>query len=238
MQILRILGAGVRAQVVMDLIAWQFHDRYMLNGFYDDQKPVGSQGPGGYPILGTVDQGCQEIARQGGVVAFIALGTRNSWRSCAVLMQLRRDRVPIASFISPEAHVSPSARIGDNALITPGVYIGAGVRVGDLFTAHGGSTVEHHGTVRHNVLLGPGVSLASSVMVGSHTFFGAGASVIPEIQIGEGTMVGAGSVVIQNLPLHVVACGCPTRIIRETVVGDEVPTKHQIDMLSTQGFGN
>ncbi len=66
-----------------------------------------------------------------------------------------------ARLIAPTAHVSPSATIGENALVFGGVFIGSEVTIGRLFTAHGGTVVEHHCTLGHNILLGPGVNLAA-----------------------------------------------------------------------------
>lgn len=220
---LRIFGAGMRARVVADLLSWEFSGRYRLDGYYDDGRAVGQTGPGGAPILGTVEDGCRALAGSD-VHAFIALGTYRSWRACEVLAALRRSGVPVARLVSPSARVSPSAVIGEGALVMGGVFIGAEVTIGDLFTAHGGVTVEHHGTIGHNVLLAPGVSLCGCSQVADHCFLGAGTSVIPEIRIGEGTMTGAGSVVVRDLPAGVVALGNPCRPLRPVADGDEVPS--------------
>ncbi len=227
---LRVFGAGMRARVVADLLAWEFAGRYRLDGYYDDGQPGGSMGPGGAPILGTVEEGCRTLA-DGGVHAFIALGTYRSWRACEVLAELRRTAVPVARLVSPSAHVSSTAVIGDGALVMGGVFIGAEVVIGDLFTAHGGVVVEHHGTIGHNVLLAPGVSLCGCSRIADHCFLGVGTSVIPEIRIGEGTMTGAGSVVVRDLPAGVVALGNPCRPLRPVADGDEVPSPELVARL-------
>ncbi|WP_068430408.1 hypothetical protein [Magnetospirillum sp. XM-1] len=220
---LRIFGAGMRARVVADLLGWEFSGVYRLDGYYDDGRPADETGPGGAPILGSVEDGCRALAGSD-VHAFIALGTYRSWRACEVVAELRRAAVPIARLVSPSAHVSPTAVIGDGALVMGGVFIGAEAVIGDLFTAHGGVTVEHHGVIGHNVLLAPGVSLCGCARIADHCFLGAGTSVIPEVRIGEGTMTGAGSVVVRDLPAGVVALGNPCRPLRPVGQGDEVPT--------------
>ena len=156
---LRIVGAGRRAQVVVDQLNWHFSNDYALEGFYDDSKPTGTAGPGGYPIFGPIAQGLADL-RGGDADAFLAMGTYRSWRACEVLAELQTQGVRLARLVAPTAHVSPSAVIGDNALVMAGVFIGAEVMIGHLFTAHGGVVVEHHGQIGHNVLLGPGTALA------------------------------------------------------------------------------
>ena len=68
---MRIFGAGVRARLVLDLIAWQFADCFGVEGYYDDGLVVGTTGPGGYPILGNFAEGLEEM-RGLGRQAFVA----------------------------------------------------------------------------------------------------------------------------------------------------------------------
>jgi acetyltransferase EpsM len=227
---LRIFGAGRRAQVVVDQLTWHFREDYRLEGFYDDNKPVGALGPGGFPILGPVAQGCAEL-RGNGTFAFVALGTYRSWRACEVLAALRAQGVPFARLVAPTAHVSPSTVIGENALVMAGVFIGTEVAIGHLFTAHGGAAVEHHGQIGHNVLLGPASTLAGLCRIEDHCFLGVGTAVMPSVRIGEGTMTGAGSVVIADLPPGVIADGVPAEPRRPVGEGDEVPTPAIVDRL-------
>jgi sugar O-acyltransferase (sialic acid O-acetyltransferase NeuD family) len=227
---LRILGAGRRAQVIVDQVAWHFSDAYRVDGFYDDQKPAGSAGPGGFPILGPIAQGCAELSRSG-TCAFLALGTHRSWRACEVLVELLAQGVPFARLVAPTAHVSPSAVIGENALVMGGVFIGADVQIGHLFTAHGGAVVEHHSRLGHNVLLGPGTTLAGLCQVEDHCFLGTGTSLMPSVHIGAGTMTGAGSVVVADLLPGVIASGVPAAPRRPVVEGDEVPVPTVVDRL-------
>jgi acetyltransferase-like isoleucine patch superfamily enzyme len=105
-----------------------------------------------------------------------------------------------------------------------GVFVGAEAMIGHLFTAHGGAVVEHHGQIGHNVLLGPGSTLAGLCHIEDHCFLGTGTSVMPSVHIGAGTITGAGSVVIADLPPGVIAFGAPAAPRRAVAEGDEVPT--------------
>jgi sugar O-acyltransferase (sialic acid O-acetyltransferase NeuD family) len=232
---LRVFGAGVRAQLIADLIDWQFADVFRIEGYYDDHPPADGTGPGGFPIFGTFADGVRDMPRLDRR-AIIATGTRSSVRGCRVLAELRAHTVPIASLISPAALVSPSAVFGDNAVVFPGVFIGANVRIGDLFCAHGGAVVEHHSELGHNVMMGPRGALSGFVNVASHCFLGAGCAVHPERLIGRGSMIGAGSVVVRDIPPHVIARGAPAAVARPVRPGDDVPTPDEVLALSQIGF--
>ena len=76
---LRIFGAGIRAQIAVDLVERDFRDRYRVEGYYDDKSLVNKVGPRGYQVLGTSEQGCAEV-KQSASEAFVCLGTKASIR--------------------------------------------------------------------------------------------------------------------------------------------------------------
>ncbi len=221
-QPIRIFGAGVRGQVIADLIAWHFADRFRLDGFYDDGKPAGSPGPGGVPVLGPVAQALDELPGSG-IAAFLALGTYRSWRNCEIWAALRSRQVDFPSLVAPTAIVSPSARIGSGAFVMGGCFVGAHAEIGHLFGANAGSVIEHHARIGNNVLLGSAVAIAGSGQVEDHCFVGTNSTVLPEVRIGAGSLVGAGSVVSRDIAPGSVAIGSPARVRRPVGEEDEVP---------------
>lgn len=229
---IRIFGAGVRGQVIADLVRWQFAAAYELDGYYDDNAQLGKTGPGGVPIHGTIEQGLAELPGSG-IQAFLALGTYYSWRNYELLHQLQGREVAIATLVAPDAHVSPSASIGVGAFVMSGVFVGAQAQIGVLFGANAGSVVEHHAVVGDNVLLGSGVVIAGSGKVGDHCFLGSNSTVLPLVEIGVGTLVGSGSIVSRNLPAGVVAVGGPAKPSRAVTEKDEVPSPQRIRSLVT-----
>jgi len=232
---LRVFGAGVRAQLITDLIEWQFADRFHIEGYYDDHPAEDQKGPGGRPIFGTFEDGFRETARLDRR-AIIATGSRSSAQGCRALAELRSRGVAIASLVSPSAFVSPSAILGENAVVFPGVFVGAQARVGVLFCAHGGAVVEHHCELGHNIMMGPRGALSGFVNVESHSFLGAGCAVHPERMIGRGSLIGAGSVVVKDIPPHVIARGAPATVARKVRPGDDVPSPDEIKSLAQIGF--
>jgi len=235
MRRLRVFGAGINAAKIVDLIVWQFANSFEVDGFYDDRMPVGARGPGNLPILGTVAQGVEEAPHHD-VDAFVALGTKASARCCEIFLALRAAGVSLPSLISPSAHVSPSVRFGLNNLVFPGVYFGCDVELGHLCWAHGGTVVEHHTKIGHNVLFGAAAAIGSFSVVDSHSFLGNGVVTVPKARIRCGTLVGTGSLVVKELPPHTIAYGQPARAIRPVRAGDGVPVEDDVKRLAELGL--
>ena len=235
MKRVRILGAGMRARQVVDLIGWQFRDEYSIEGYYDDAFPIGAVGPRNLPILGTVSQGIDDASRAGCSV-FIAMGTKASAKGCDAFLALRERKVHLISLLSRDAHISPSAKIGENVVVFPGVMIGCESVLGNIVCVYGGTVIEHDGLIGNNITLGPGVALAGCTQIGSHSFVGVGCSAKPEVKVGSGTLIGAGSVLVTDIPSHVIAFGQPALPKRAVRSGDEVPTEQEVQRLAQKGF--
>ena len=234
---LRLFGAGVRAQMVMDLVAWQLRDAFVVEGAYDDAKAPGTPVRGAAVVLGPVEQGLHDAARDPGCHFLVAFGTRARRGACELFMRLREIGAPLPTLVAPGASVSPSARVGAGAVVLPSAFLGCDVEVGDLCFIHAGATVEHHSRLGRDVLAAPGSSVASGVRVGDHCFLGVGSAIAPECEVGAGTLLGAGAVVVGPHPPHSVVYGNPARVRRPVTAGDEVLTAAELDALVAAGWG-
>jgi sugar O-acyltransferase (sialic acid O-acetyltransferase NeuD family) len=232
---LRLFGAGVRAQVVIDLVAWQLGDAFVVEGAYDDAKAPGTR-VRGVPVLGPVEQGLHDAARDPGCQFLVAFGSRGRFRACELFMRLRGVGAPLATLVAPGASVAPSARVGAGAVVLPNAFLGCDVEAGELCFVHAGATVEHHSRLGRDVLAAPGASVASGVRVGDHCFLGVGSAVAPECEVGTGTVVGAGAVVVRSHPPHAVVYGNPARVRRPVAEGDEVLTRAELEALNAAGW--
>lgn len=228
---LKIFGAGIRGQIVADLIISQFSDKYNILGYYDDNLKISDSGPFGFPILGNCEQGKKDLPGSD-VSAFIAFGTYHSAKACELFLFLRNKGVYIPNLVSPSAFISPSSTIGSNTIILPGVFIGCQVVIGNLCCLHGGAIIEHHCRLDNNILVAPGVNLASKVHIESHCFLGVGSMFIPMVKIKRGCFVGAGSLVLDNFPAHSIIYGHPAKHVKNVEANMEVPSIEQIQALN------
>lgn len=90
-----------------------------------------------------------------------------------------------------------------------------------------------------NCLVGPGVSIATSVhpvsprlrrhvlqynkpvRLGNNVWVGAGATILPGVTIGDNSIVGAGSVVTKDVASDTIVVGNPARVLRKITEDDE-----------------
>lgn len=97
--------------------------------------------------------------------------------------------------------------IGDNALIAPNVQI---------YTAfHPTSAGERFGAPRTDGAFPFCKTQTAPVVIGNNVWIG-GATIMPGVTIGDHVVIGAGSVVTRDIPDHVIACGVPCKVVRET----------------------
>lgn len=91
-----------------------------------------------------------------------------------------------------------------------------------------------------NCLVGPGVSIATSVhpvsprlrrhvlqynkpvRLGNNVWVGAGATILPGVTIGDNSIVGAGSVVTKDVASDTIVVGNPARVLRKITEDDEL----------------
>jgi acetyltransferase-like isoleucine patch superfamily enzyme len=60
---------------------------------------------------------------------------------------------------------------------------------------------------------------------------GSGAVILAGITIGKGALVGAGAVVTKDVNAHIVVAGCPARLMKRLVNGDERHAQHLEDSI-------
>lgn len=227
MQIPRVLfGAGRYAGLAITLMqwmGWRLSDLVL----YDDCYPVRKIGPGGYPIVGRMEDGLQQCATNP-IPAFIALGSRTAALRYKLYLSLIRAGVPLVNVVHDSCVISPDVQIGRNVMLMPSGAILSGVSIGSMCWFFARTTIEHDCTIGDNVVCGPGVTMAGCVTIGPHAFIGAGAVVCPEIAIGARALIGAGAVVVSDVPDGLIAFGVPARARRVAPAGLDVPTADEL----------
>ena len=126
------------------------------------------------------------------------------------------DRLPLewGTLIHSTAIIDPTVEIGPGTVAFAGVVVQADARIGAHVILNANATVSHDCVLEEFVHLAPGVDLASGVHIETGSFMGIGAVAMSGMRIGAWTTVGARRRVTTDLPDHVVAVGCPARIIK------------------------
>ncbi len=71
--------------------------------------------------------------------------------------------------------------------------------------------IAHDSSVETHSFLGPGVSVAGFVRIGSQCFIGVGSTVIDNISIADGTQTGGGAVVVNDITEPGLYLGVPAK---------------------------
>lgn len=197
-----VIGAGGHAKAVVGAAKVTGYD---VRAIYDDDEAKWGKGILGVPIFGPINR-ILDAPRIPVIVAIADAATRKAFV----------ERLPLewGTLIHSTAIIDPTVEIGPGTVAFAGVVVQADARIGRHVILNANSTVSHDCVLEEYVHLAPGVDLASGVHVGRGSFFGIGAVATNGARIGCWTTVGAGAAVTSDLPDHVVAVGCPARVIK------------------------
>lgn len=202
-----VLGGGMQALLLTDLMEWSGHSTRGLR-FFDDRVRGGLAAPTGQPLEGTLAEGLQ-FAVDSRCPTFIAFGSRTAALRYHIRRILEARQVPLPSILHPSAVIAPSAQISHAVSIFAGTVIGPRVTVGPGTVLFNGCTLEHDTQVAENVWIAPGVTTSGFVSIGPHCFVGCGSVLSRECRVAECVLVGAGAVVVKDLPAESIALGVP-----------------------------
>jgi sugar O-acyltransferase (sialic acid O-acetyltransferase NeuD family) len=216
-----VLGGGVQARLLADLIEWSGHSPSRFR-FFDDRVRNGTLSPIGDKFSGTLEQGLQ-ASLDSKCPTLIALGSRTAALRHQIRRVLEVHGVPLPSVVHPSAVVAPSAKISHCVTIFAGAIIGPRVLVREGTVVFNGCTIEHDSLVGENVWLAPGVTTSGFVSIGGHCFVGCGSVLSRECNVSECVLVGAGAVVVRDLPPESIAFGVPAQVRSALRVGMDAP---------------
>jgi len=201
-----VIGGGGHAKVVISSL---HASGWKVCAIYDDDSRKWNQSIMGIPITGPIDR----LGEPDHLPAVIAVGD-GMFRKHLV-ERYERDWVKV---IHPRAHVASTATVGDGTVVFAGAVIQADVVIGSHAIINTSASVDHDCVISDYTHIGPGSHLSANVQVHRGTFLGTGTQAIPGVTIGEYSIVGAGATVVRDIPSHVVAVGCPAKVIKANMV--------------------
>jgi sugar O-acyltransferase (sialic acid O-acetyltransferase NeuD family) len=122
------------------------------------------------------------------------------------------------TFVHPSVIRSSSIDLGVGSIVCAGCVLTTDIVLGKHAVVLFNSTIGHNGIIGDYSIIGPGVCMAGTVIIGKRVFIGAGTVIIngsltEPILIGDDSMVGAGSCVIRSFPPGSHIFGNPARPI-------------------------
>jgi len=201
-----LYGAGGHAKVITDIVHAQGG---RIIGIMDDHQTGQWRG---IPILGGMNMINQIISVYPQTSWLVAIGDNQIRRR--VTDQLGLLGVCWGKAIHPDSIIGSGVVIGEGTVLMPRVVINADSIIGRHVILNTAVTVDHDNRIADYVHLSPGVHTAGNVTIGEESHIGIGASLIPGVKVGCRSLIGASACVVKDIPNHVVAVGCPAKVIK------------------------
>lgn len=176
---------------------------WVVEGFLDDTKPVGSF-HAGYPILGPTTRPLDPAASY-----VLAVGWPEHRHKLAAIYEELGAR--FASLIHPRAYVSSSAILGLGCIVAPFAFIGPAARLGRQVLVNVHAVIGHEAQVGDYAVLSPLAGVHGAARLAMEVFMGSGGQIARGVTVGARSRVAAGAVVYGDIPPDQMALGNPAR---------------------------
>lgn len=113
--------------------------------------------------------------------------------------------------VHPSAMLGRDVIIGAGAQVMAGAVVQLGVSIGDLAIINTRASIDHDSTLGNGSHLGPGTTVAGSVLIGETCFLGIGTTVIHDIRIGDRVLAAAGAVIVNDVHDDDRVAGVPAK---------------------------
>jgi len=184
----------------------------VIYGFLDDDPKKQGTEIGEIPVLGNTEENTywDLIGKTCGV--FVAL--ENPIERKRMIETIEEDRKT-----KPVNAIHPNGLIANVKGVCYGIYIGAGsiispeTKISDNVIIGPGVTLETGVIIEEFSQIGAGSTIGKGAKIDKNVFIGIGSTVVGSLTVGKGSTVGAGSVVIENIPAGKRVFGNPAKIL-------------------------
>jgi sugar O-acyltransferase (sialic acid O-acetyltransferase NeuD family) len=201
-----LYGGGGHAKVILDILSKQ---NRLVDGIGDDSITQGLTQIHGVPVERTAAILARYKTDE--ILWIVAIG--NNQARHAVVDRLSQKGYQFTTAVHPSAQIALGVNILPGTVVMANAVINTDAQIGHHAIINTAATIDHDCVIGDYVHIAPGCSLCGQVMVRTGALLGVGTKVKPAMEIGAWTTCGAGSIVVKSLPPHVVAYGCPARIV-------------------------
>lgn len=183
-------------------------EQWELVGFFDDNKPVGTQ----ISHYGKVLGGLSELNAQTEPLA-IALAIGDPGARMKIQKGIINPNIFFPNLIAPSFRIldPQTFKIGEGNIIQDGCSATCDVAIGSFNVLNGSNVLGHDVEVGDYNVMMPGVRLSGEVKVGNGNMFGVDSVVLQRIKVGNDVTLGAGSVLMTKPKDGLTYIGVPAK---------------------------
>lgn len=205
-------GFGKEVACLIDLInRSEAEPRWNCVGFFDDNKPVGTD----ISLYGKVLGGMAELnAWPTPLDLAVAIGNPHTIKK--VVSLITTPNISFPNVIHPDFGMADPRgfSIGQGNIIEGGCFASCDVKIGN-FNVFNGSDVLGHDVVvgDYNVLM-PDLRISGEVEIGRYNLLGVGSIVLQRVAIGENVVLSPGSVLLRHPKDNSTYIGNPAKLFK------------------------
>ncbi|MHC4665964.1 MAG: acetyltransferase [Planctomycetota bacterium] len=128
---------------------------------------------------------------------------------------LKKNQVPVATFVHPSAYVEKSAEINEGCIVLVDCTILMNARLHENVYLAPRCFVSHNVNIHAHTFCAPAVNLAGNTEVDECCFLGINTTSVDGIRIGTNVQTAAGSVLTKDAPPNVMVAGVPAVVKKE-----------------------
>ena len=223
MQRIAMVGSGQ----LSDRLVYYFEDTGFgrVVGLFDDFETQGTV-KNDKPILGRTEEIPMLFREQAFDAVAIAIGYKHRRFRKEVYTALKRQGIPIATFVHPSSYVEKSARLQEGSVVLVNCTIEMHALIGENVLLASRCFVAHHVTIGAHTYCGPAVNLAGNTEIGECCFLGINTTSVDGVRLGMNVQTAAGSVVTKDVPDHVLVAGVPAVVKKKLSFDESLPFHH------------
>jgi sugar O-acyltransferase (sialic acid O-acetyltransferase NeuD family) len=183
-------------------------------GLFDDYESPGAV-KHNRPILGKTSDVSALFKK--GTFDKVAMGVGYKHRKFRkeVFEFMKKNQVPVATFVHPSSYVEKSAKIDQGCIVLVDCTVLMNARLHENVYLAPRCFVSHDVKIHAHTFCAPAVNLAGNSEVGECCFLGINTTSVDGIRIGTNVQTAAGSVLTKDAPPNVMVAGVPAVVKKE-----------------------
>ncbi len=185
-----------------------------IAGMFDDFEKDGSM-KYDHQILGKLND-IETLYKRGCFdEIMVAIGYNNIAFRKKIFSTLKKQAIPVGTFVHPTAYVADSAKIGEGCILLINCIVEMNTVLRENIFLSSSCYVSHDVRIGAHTYCAPSLNIAGNSTIGEGCFLGINTTTVNGVRVGNNVKIGAGSVIIKDIPSNVLVAGVPAVVRKE-----------------------